>query len=127
MGKEIRKIVLAKAGFEKTPLGAILIKLKYELAQEYVETLKESYYCAIDDYKIELNQLPRIRTYSSLKKVINERAFIDSSKINESANKIISSYFNDGEDFDLIDRYSKEFKNILTLKIQDYLNFGTER
>ena len=124
MSKAEKKIVLAKPGFENTNLGTLFIECGFTILSDINSDVENSIYFIIDDHLIDNQTYPRIRTDRKISKLKTERAFIDANNLNEKAKSILKSYFNENEEMDLVDRYSKDVKDLFTLKIQDYLNFG---
>ena len=43
---------------------------------------------------------------------------------NPQVNNLLKSYFKDGKDFDLVDQYSVQSKELYSIKIHDFLNLG---
>lgn len=106
-------------------VGAFFQELGFELCQVYDKSLE--YLFIVDDYLKEISTLPRIQTKEIIAEECkgNVRAYVDEKFLKESqVRNLLGSYFSDAEEFDLVDRYSKDYKNIYTLKIHDYLNIG---
>jgi hypothetical protein len=120
----LRKIILAPVEFETTQLGEFFSKIGFTFEQSVNLDDLSVYSFIVDDYLSEVENLPRLKTTFELKIDKNTRAFISKDELNESVLNLLERYFTDRDDLDLIDKYSREFKDILTVKIQDYLNIG---
>lgn len=94
---------------------------------EHKPTAGEEYLFAVNNACPELDNLPRLQTNESIdpKLVKNVRSYISEEMFKTTlSKKLLVSYFSESHDFDLVDRYSKEFKNIYNIKIHEYLNVG---
>lgn len=106
-------------------VGAFFQRLGFELTQEYDKS--PGYLFIVDDYLKEITTLPRIQTRSTIAEECkgNVRAFADEKFLGDpQVWSLLKSYFTDSEEFNLIDLFSTDYKNIYTLKIHDYLNVG---
>jgi len=122
-----KKRILISPELQSAQLGAFFREMGFELDSEYDQNNLAEYLFIIDDYLAELNFIPRIQTQKTLSAecLPSVRAFIDVTHLEDlSIKKLLGLYFSDTQNFDLVDRYSKDFKNIYTLKIHDYLNLG---
>ena len=124
MTKVERKIILAKEEFKETSLGKFFLENGYELKSSY-DPIEDSFiHFLVDDIIPGHTKHPRIATTIGENQSAYDRAGIFYENINEDALKLLKNYFTTTEELDLVDRYSKDFKDLFTLKIQDYLNFG---
>jgi hypothetical protein len=123
-----RKIILAKEGFDKTPAGQFFVKNNFEIVHEYNKDLKDNYVFILDDYLLnveEVSQLNRISSSFDEEKIHNLKGTLDFYYIkNRVIDNFFGTYFNSEDQFDLLDHYSKNFKELMTVKIQEYLNVG---
>lgn len=127
MNSVTKKRILISPELQSAQLGAFFREMGFELDSEYDKNNLVEYLFIIDDYLAELNFIPRIQTQKMLSAecLPSVRAFIDVTHLEDlSIKKLLGLYFSDTQNFDLVDRYSKDFKNIYTLKIHDYLNLG---
>ena len=124
MTKVERKIILAKEEFKATSLGKFFLENGYELKSQYDPQEDNFIHFLVDDVIPGHQKHPRLATSIGENHSIYDRAGIFYENINEDALKLLKNYFATTEELDLVDRYSKEFKDLFTLKIQDYLNFG---
>lgn len=127
MNSVTKKRILISPELQSAQLGAFFREMGFELDSEYDKNNLAEYLFIIDDYLAELNFIPRIQTQKMLSAecLPSVRAFIDVTHLEDlSIKKLLGLYFSDTQNFDLVDRYSKDFKNIYTLKIHDYLNLG---
>lgn len=123
----MKKRILISPEQKNAQLGAFFQELGIELNTEFDKNHTADYLFVIDDYLSDLKNLPRLQTKESLLSTcLSEvRAFIDITQLEvSSVKKLMGSYFADDQGFDLVDHYSKDFKNIYSLKIHDYLNVG---
>ncbi len=121
----MKKRILISPEQSTAQTGAFFQELGFELCSSYDKN--SEYQFIVDDYLKDVVTLPRIQTKSTLPKEceVNVRAVIDEKNLNmPEVKKLLGAYFSDAEEFDLVDRYSEEYKNIYTLKIHDYLNVG---
>ena len=124
MTKVERKIILAKEEFKTTSLGKFFLENGYELKSTYDSSEDNFIHFLVDDIIPGHNKHPRLATSIGDNQSIYDRAGIFYENLNADALKLLKNYFTTTEELDLVDRYSKEFKDLFTLKIQDYLNFG---
>lgn len=97
----------------------------YELHSDY--NPKTEYEFIVDDFLPEVNHLPRLQIKKTLAPECQSqvRAHLDDKFLaSEESRKLLSRYYADFNDFDLVDYCSNQYKNIYTLKVQDYLNIG---
>ena len=123
----VKNRILISPEQQKSQIGLFFLNLGLELCTNFNKELSAEYLFIVDDYLEQLQDFPRIQT----KKIINStcakeiRGCFDESFIkDELVNSLLSSYFRDPQNFDLVDCFSKDFQKIFTLKIQDYLNVG---
>ena len=122
-----KKRILISAEQQVAQVGSFFRELGLELCTEYNKEHLADYLFIVDDYLEELKILPRIQTKKTISSVCSSevRGFFDENLTNSEEGKyLLNSYFSDAQSFDLIDRFSKDFKNVFTLKIHDYLNVG---
>jgi hypothetical protein len=119
------KKILVSAELASSEMGVFFQELGFELHQKFVEG--NEYVFIVDSACPELPTYPRLQISDKLdaKFAPYVRARI-SKEMFESVQgkKLLTSYFHDALEFDLVDRYSKELKDIYTVKIHDYLNLG---
>lgn len=119
------KNILISAELASSEVGAFFQELGFKLSQNYVEGT--SYYFIVDDACPEVTTLPRLQITDDL--AVQFMPYVRSRITKEmfasvQGKKLLTSYFNDAEEFDLVDRYSKDLKDIYTVKVHDYLNMG---
>ncbi len=125
MATKSKKCILISAELINSAIGAFYKELDFELHTDYNPDV--FYEFIINDYLPELNQFPRIQIASEMKEecLAQVRGVIDEVVYsNVTGKKLLQSYFNDGQELDIVDRYSREFKNVYTYKIHEYLNIG---
>lgn len=122
---DLKKNILIAEELASSEVGEFFQNLGFELFHSYVEG--QEYTFVIDNACPELRNVPRLQVNQSL---IAELEPMVCGRINkemfesEQGRALLSSYFNDARDFDLVDRYSKEMANIYSIKIHEYLNVG---
>lgn len=125
MTSTLIKKILVSAELASSEMGVFFQELGFELHQKYVEG--SEYVFIVDSACPELPTYPRLQISDKLdaKFFPYVRARI-SKEMFESVQgkKLLTSYFHDALEFDLVDRYSKDLKDIYTVKIHDYLNLG---
>ncbi|MBC7538946.1 MAG: hypothetical protein H7281_08995 [Bacteriovorax sp.] len=122
-----KKRILISTEQQNAQVGAFFRELGLELCSVFDKEHLADYLFIVDDYLEELKILPRIQTKKMIAPTcLSEvRGFFDENLINEKLSRtLLSSYFSDAQDFDLVDRFSKDFQDVFTLKIHDYLNVG---
>lgn len=121
----LNKKLLISAELLSSEVGVFFQELGFELHQEYIEG--SDYLFFVDDVSPHLPTYPRLQISDDLnvKFAPYVRGRI-SKEMFESVQgkKLLTSYFSDALEFDLVDRYSKDLKDIYTVKIHDYLNVG---
>ncbi len=125
LSQKLKKRILISAEQMSAQVGAFFQRLGFELTQEYDKS--PGYLFIVDDYLKEITTLPRIQTRSTIAEECkgNVRAFADEKFLGDpQVWSLLKSYFTDSEEFNLIDLFSTDYKNIYTLKIHDYLNVG---
>lgn len=123
MKKFEKKKVLATEEFAKTSKASFFQKLGFEVVTTYDPSDLKSFSFVLDNAFPEA-KLPRLKSEYGHGFSKADRAYIEIEKLNSTASDLMNNYFSDQEELDLIDRYSKNHKDILTLKIQDYLSLG---
>lgn len=125
MAASLKKKILVTSEFANSAAGAFFQELGFVMYYKCIEGNDYTFVVnnACPDVKniprlqfgnaVNLELLPLVRSY------INE----DILKSNEGK-KLLASYFNDAQEFDLTDRYSKELKDVYTVKVHEYLNLG---
>lgn len=125
MKSNLNKKILVSAELASSETGAFFQDLGFELHQSYDS--KNEYEFIIDAACLEVKTLPRLQISdvldSSLRPLVRSRISKEMFS-SVQGKKLLSSYFKDAQEFDLVDRYSKEMKDIYTVKIHDYLNVG---
>lgn len=127
MSKALKKNILIARELFSSPLGVFFQENDCELFSEY--SSEKDYVFAVDAVCPDVLNLPRLVTDKSkelpAKLTPLVRAYINAENFFYSqAKKVLSDYFIETQDFDIVERYSSDFKNIYTLKIHDYLNIG---
>lgn len=125
MGQTLKKKILMAPELISTQVGSFFLKAGFELHTELQPD--GAYEFIVDDYKPELKKYPRVKTSQNLPAELQSqvRAEIDPGYFKEEgAQSLLARYYADFNDFNLVDHYSSQYKNIYTLKIQDYLNIG---
>lgn len=123
----VKKRILISPEQLSSEVGAFFRELGFEISADYDKSLNAEYLFIIDDHLPELRFFPRIQTKTSLPQncMPDVRSYVDISHLNDpSVKKLLSSYFSDAQNFDLVDSYSKDYKNIYSIKVHDYLNVG---
>jgi hypothetical protein len=122
-----KKRILISAEQQVAQVGSFFRELGLELCTEYHKEHLAEYLFIVDDYLEELKILPRIQTKKTISSACSSevRGFFDENLTQSEEGKyLLNSYFSDAQNFDLIDRFSKDFQTVFTLKIHDYLNVG---
>lgn len=125
MSKNLKKKILITAELASSEVGVFFQELGFELEYTYVKG--SNYNFVVDDACPLVRDVPRIQLAESLSAELQPMVF---GRINkemfdsEQGRKLLSSYFYDAVEFDLVDRYSKEMSNIYSIKIHEYLNLG---
>ncbi len=127
MSKALKKNILIERELFSSPVGVFFQENDFELFSEY--SSQKDYIFAVDAVCPEVVNLPRLVTDKSkelpAKLAPLVRAYINIENFSHpQSKKVLSDYFIETRDFDLVERYSSDFKNIYTLKIHDYLNIG---
>ncbi len=125
MGQTMKKRILIASELVSAPVGIFFQNAGYELISEYNPKIEFEF--IVDDFLPELTQLPRVQIKKSMAAqcVPQVRAHIDENLLSsEVGKKLLGHYYADFNDFNVVDYYSGQYKNIYTLKIQDYLNIG---
>lgn len=81
----------------------------------------------VDQYLPELEKLPRLYTQNSQEALATPVAFsyFDHHYLEHDPVKyVLQAGLSDQPDFDLLGRFSRDAKNVINVRIQDYLNFG---
>jgi|GEM_PF-996680 len=128
MAKMESKIIWAKKGVEDSALGRFLLEIGFTIKHEILEADREYVYFILSDFAPSEIKFPRVELLEEkmprelAKKV---RAKLSLNLVDQlEVRNLIKNYFNEGSEFDIVDRYSKDFKNIYTIKVQDFLNVG---
>ena len=122
--KPSRKI-LVPPELRSSAMGAFFEELGFELNLKYITG--NEYVFAVNNACPDVLNIPRLKTKDPINPDLQPmvRSFISEDNLKSmQGRKLLTSYFNDGLEFDLVDRYSKDFKNIYTVKIHEYLNIG---
>lgn len=115
------KYILANSEFSQTPLGEFFLGLGFKLTQDLNE---KNIYFAIDDFQFADTKYPTLNTSTLDLWKKSDRLYVNVPEFNPELVKLFENYFNQKDDIDLVERYSKEFKEIYTLKLMDSLNCG---
>jgi hypothetical protein len=122
--KPTRKI-LVPTELKSSEWGTFFEQLGFELIFKHVKG--DEYLFAVDNACPDYLSIPRLKTKNDIDPQLAPfvRSFISKNYIDSILGKnLLTAYFNEGLEFDLIESYSKDFKNIYTLKIHEYLNVG---
>lgn len=125
MGQVMKKKILIESELISAPVGLFFQNAGYELLTEYQPNAEIEF--IVDDFLPELTQIPRVQIKKTMAAqcLPQVRAHIDEQLIcTEEGKKLLARYYADFNDFNVVDFYSSQYKNIYTLKIQDYLNIG---
>ncbi|MGZ3809473.1 MAG: hypothetical protein ACXVCE_15425, partial [Bacteriovorax sp.] len=121
----MKKRILISPEQKIAPIGAFFQELGMELCDVYDKGL--DYQFIVDDFLPEIAGIPRLQSKKTISSDLEPfvRASFDESMLQEIPIKnLMSSYFSEALERDLIDRYSNNFKDLFTIKIHDYLNVG---
>lgn len=129
MGISKKKILISQE-LISTPVGNFFQTIGFGCDSE-VQTDKMDEYCFIvNDYCPDILNIPRIKTDPSktftpdVEKSV--RGSFDQKYIEDvQVQKLLKSFLSNEEEFSLINSYSNSFKNIISIKIHEYLNLGT--
>lgn len=125
MTSNLNKKILVSKELSSSEVGAFFQELGFELHEKFVEG--QDYLFIVDGACPELPTYPRMQISDDLnaKFIPYVRSRISKDILgSEQGRKLLTSYFSDALEFDLVDRYSKDLKDIYTVKIHDYLNIG---
>lgn len=125
MSTNLKKKILMTTEQASSVVGIFFQELGLELHHQYVEG--ENYLFAVNEACPKQDNLPRLQTQENIdpKLAKNVRSFISEEMFKTGqGKKLLVSYFTESHDLDLVDRYSKDFKNIYNIKIHEYLNIG---
>lgn len=125
MSKKVEKIILISEELSSSPVGLFFADSGFELHTQYTEGVEYNF--ILNDYCPERINIPRLQTIEKInpevapfvKSYIHKDLFVS-----KKGKQMLSSYFAEGADFDLVDRFSKEHKKIYNVKIHEYLNMG---
>ncbi len=125
MTQNLNKKILITTELASSVVGIFFQELGIELHHKYIEG--QEYLFAVNDACPEQVNIPRLQTNETLNPALlkNVRSFISEEMFKTTlGKKLLVSYFSESHDFDLVERYSKDFKNIYNIKIHEYLNVG---
>ncbi|QDK40391.1 hypothetical protein DOM21_02755 [Bacteriovorax stolpii] len=125
MNQNSKMKILVTPELMSSPVAHFFLEMGVELEQKYTEG--HNYLFAINNACPEVTHLPRLQTKADLdaKFLTHVRSYISEGLFaTEAGKKLLTSYFTEAVDFDLVDRYSKDLKNIYSVKIHEYLNVG---
>ena len=108
-----------------SPVGVFFQDSGFDLHTQPIEGV--NYDFILNDHCPELINIPRLQTIEKLTPTVIPfvRSYIHKDLfLSTKGKQMLSSYFVDGVDVDLVDRFSKEYKQIYNVKIHDYLNMG---
>lgn len=120
-----KKKILVAPELKNSAMGIFLEEQGFEL--NYKVTQDCEYLFVLDNAFPDILDIPRMQTIQTIdpKFAPLVRCYFSEEFLESSAGKtLLESYFKDSVEFDLVERYSKSFKNIYTVKIHDYLNVG---
>lgn len=125
MSTEFKKYILITAELANSEVGVCFQNLGFELISTHSKEIRYSF--VIDNVYPELKNVPRMQINESIS---DELKPMVCGRINkemfdcEQGRALLSSYFHDALEFDLVDRYSKDMSNIYSIKIHEHLNMG---
>lgn len=125
MGQTLKKRILISPEQKDAQTGSFFQNAGFELHTDYKEQL--DYEFILDDFLPALKNLPRIQTKNSIASECKKqvRANINEKLLtSKEGSALLNRYYSDFNDFSVVDYFSQQFKNIYTLKVQDYLNIG---
>lgn len=121
----MNKKILISAELISSEVGSFFQDLGFELFENYIEG--EDYAFAVDNACPDVMSVPRLQIshsiYPKLLPAVRGHVSEEFFKY-KYGKKLLMSHFNEAEELDLVDRYSKDLKAIYTVKIHDYLNIG---
>jgi hypothetical protein len=126
LSTEDKRKILISPEQQKSQVGTYFQELGFELTNEFVPGDEASYSFAVDQYFAEAH-IPRVYTKNQdqFKADGTAVSFFDQSFLTEDSVKyLLRAGFSKEADFDLIGHYSADFKNLFSVRIQDYLNVG---
>lgn len=125
MGQTLKKRILLAPELKDAQVGVFFQNCGFELHTEFKS--KTEYEFVVDDYLPEVTTLPRLQIKKNLDSecMTHVRAHIDEKLLSSSEGAaLLSRYYADFNDFNLVDYFSNQYKNIYTIKVQDTLNIG---
>lgn len=125
MGQTLKKRILIAPELVTAQAGIFFQNCGFELVTEF--KTKADYEFIVDDYHSEVKTFPRLQIKKNIDPSCVEqvRAHIDEKILASTEGQaLLSRYYADFNDFSLVDYFSNQYKNIYTLKVQDYLNIG---
>lgn len=125
MSVDLKKKILITEDLARSDVGAFFQEIGFDLEHSYVEG--RIYRFVLDSACPEVKNIPRLQ----MSEILSPEIFpMICGRVNkemfesEQGRALLSSYFHDALEFDLVDRYSKEMSNIYSIKIHEYLNLG---
>jgi hypothetical protein len=121
----LNKKILITAELVSSPVGEFFKELGFEFSDTFENG--ETYAFAVDNACPDVLTVPRLQISQSLypKLAPTIRGHISPEFFQFSqGKKLLQSHFNEAEELDLVDRYSKDLKTVYTVKLHDYLNIG---
>lgn len=125
MNQALKKRILISREHITAQVGFFFKNAGFELSSEYDQ--KSDYAFIVDDFMPELTSLPRLQLKTEILPQCQSqvKGYVEDSFFKEEeAEKLLAQYYAGFNDFNLVDHYSSQFKNIYTMKVQDYLNIG---
>ena len=125
MNKDLKKKILITTELASSEVGVFLKNQGFEFEHFYNED--SEYQFIVNNVCPDIKNIPRMQIFESLS--VELEPFI-CGRINkemfssEQGRALLSSYFEDALEFNLIERYSKVMSNIYSIKIHDFLNIG---
>jgi hypothetical protein len=129
LAKELlKKVIMPKELFE-APVAAFFQEIGWELADAITENDKAGFVFILNDYLPNISDYPRVKTNPLLtfapqiEKCV--RGTFDEKYIaNANVKALLKAQFEAGPEFDFIDRYSQNLKQVYIFKLHDFLNVG---
>lgn len=125
MTSTLKKNILISAELISSEVGSFFQELGFHLSDTFNPEM--DYQFIVDDVCPEVVNYPRLQISNKLDAKFTPlvRSRITKEMFaSEQARRLLASYFNEAHELDLVDRYSKELKDIYSIKIHDYLNIG---
>ena len=125
MDKDLKKKILITSELANSEVGSFFKNLDFELESVYSEG--SNYQFCVNNACPEVKNIPRLQIIEDINADLQPMVFGQINDVmfyNEEGRELLTSYFHDAVEFDLVDRYSKEMSNIYSIKIHEFLNIG---